>query len=114
MNRAYSETIVHSRNLDERNIPEEKMNPLKLCGTKLKKSLDDIDTFKENQIFFSKNTVDKNSIDFIRFIGFINYFSTNQMYMIDYVQTKNKDFDISSSSSSLSLIQFKRKHPLLQ
>lgn len=63
MNRACSETIVHSSNLDERNSSEEEMNPIKLSGYELKKSLNNICAFKENEIF-SKNTVDKKSNDY--------------------------------------------------
>lgn len=101
MNRACSETIVHSSNLDERNSSEEEMNPLKWSGSELKESLDEICAFKENRIF-SKNAVDKKSNDLIQYIRFINYFKTTEliMYIIGYVQTKNKDSGTSPSSSN--------------
>lgn len=47
MNRACSETILHSSNLDERNISEEEMNPLKLSGSELKESLDEVCALKK-------------------------------------------------------------------
>jgi len=107
MNRACSEAIVHSSNLDERNSSEEEMNPFKLSGSELKESLDEICAFKENRIF-SKNAVDKKSNDLIQYIRFINYFNTTKliMYIIGYVQTKNKD---SGTSPSSSLSYSKRK-----
>lgn len=64
MNRACSETIVHSSNLDERNSSEEEMNPLKLSGSELKESLDEICAVKKN-VIFSKTTVDKKSNDYL-------------------------------------------------
>ena len=65
MNRACSDTIIISSNLEEQNSSEEEIGPLQLTGPELKESLNNIGSFNENEIF-SINTVDKKSNDLIK------------------------------------------------
>lgn len=46
MNKACSEMIVHSSNIEEEGSSEEEVGPLKLSGNQLKKSLKNISSFK--------------------------------------------------------------------
>jgi len=69
MDRAYSDTVIHSSNLDEQNSSEEEIGPLQLSGTSLKESLNNICSLKENGIF-SMNTDSKKSNDIIKYLLF--------------------------------------------